>query len=127
MSVEFPNLRLTDVRRSYEEGHPEACQEAVRSWYQDLRTVWERALDEVVLGPVNVRGRLELRPSNLKVFVRFTETDDQEFQTAYKRCGDRGSHDPSTEFNRPLHPISELEDDLEVLRRWCDRVRRYAR
>ena len=87
--------------------------------------MWERALEEVVVGPVLVRGRLELRSSNLKVFVRFTDTDDQEFQTAFTRCGDRGSHDRSSELNRPLPPMSELEDDLESLRRWHKRVRQY--
>ncbi|MYA84380.1 MAG: hypothetical protein F4Y12_02230 [Acidimicrobiaceae bacterium] len=119
------NRRLADVRRVCSEGDPEACQEAVRSWYQDLRLVWERALEEVVLGPVQVRGRLELRASNLKVLVRFNETDDQEFQTAFTRCGDRGSHDRSSELNRPLPSMPELEEDLESLRRWHQRVRRY--
>lgn len=119
--------RLAQVRRMYTEGDPMTCQEAVRSWYQDLRLVWERALEEVVLGPVLVRGRLEIRPSNLKVFARFTEADDQEFQAAFTRCGDRGSHDRSSELNRPLPSPSELEDDLELLRVWHGRVRRYAR
>ena len=119
------NRRLADVRKARAKGDPGACQEVVRSWYQDLRLVWERALEEVVVGPVLVRGRLELRSSNLKVFVRFTETDDQEFQTAFTRCGDRGSHDRSSEFNRPLPPMSELEDDLDSLRRWHKRVRQY--
>ena len=119
------NRRLADVRQARAEGDPGACQEVVRSWYQDLRLVWERALEEVVVGPVLVRGRLELRSSNLKVFVRFTDTDDQEFQTAFTRCGDRGSHDRSSELNRPLPPMSELEDDLESLRRWHKRVRQY--
>ena len=121
------NQRLAQIRRIYAEGDPTACQEAVRSWYQDLRLVWERALEEVVVGPVLVRGRLELRPSNLKVFVRFTDVDDQEFQSAFTRCGDRGSHDRSSELNRPLPSVSELNDDLQFLSRWHDRVRRYAR
>ena len=121
------NQRLAQIRRVYDEGDPTACHEAVRSWYQDLRLVWERALEEVVVGPVLVRGRLELRPSNLKVFVRFTDVDDQEFQSAFTRCGDRGSHDRSSELNRPLPSVSELNEDLELLRSWHDRVRRYAR
>ncbi len=120
------NRRLADVRRTYDDGDPAECQEAARSWYQDLRVVWERALEEVVLGPVLVRGRLELRPTNLKVFVRFSESDDQEFQAAFTRCGDRGSHDRSSELNRPLPPIAELEVDLEALRQWHKRVRRYV-
>ena len=120
------NRNLAKVRQAYSEGDPSVCQEAVRSWYQDLRLIWERALEEVVIGPVLVRGRLELRPSNLKVMARFTEADDQEFQNAFTRCGERGSHDRSSELNRPLPPVTELEGDLEALRNWHKRIRRYA-
>ena len=118
--------RLAQVRATYEQGDPRESHEAARSWYQDLRLVWERALEEVVLAPVLVRGRLEMRPSNLTVLAQITETDDREFQTAFTRCGDRGSHDRSSELNRPLPPISELEEDLQCLRTWHKRVRRYA-
>ncbi len=125
--------RLNDLERGiarlriiYAEGDPEASHKEARTWYQNLRLVWERALEEVVVGPVQVRGRLELRPGNLKVVARFTESDNQEFQTAFTHCGDRGSHDRSSELNRPLPEISELEEDLQCLRTWHKRVRGYA-
>lgn len=118
--------RLAEVRRVLDEGDPQRCQEEIRSWYQDLRTVWERALEEVVLAPVQARGKLELRPSNLKVLARFTDSDNREFQEAFTRCGDRGSHDRSPQLNRPRPPITELEEDIAVLRSWHKRVRQYA-
>ena len=118
--------RLAEMRRLHRYQDPAEREQAVRSWYQDLRVVWERALEEVVLGPVQRRGELELRPSNLKVFTRFTDTDDREFQAAFTRCGERGSHDPSSELNRSLPDLAELEDDLDLLRNWHTRVRRYA-
>ena len=118
--------KIAQLRPIYDEGNPVASHEAARSWYQDLRLVWERAIEEVVLGPVQVRGRLEMRPTNLKVIAKFTAIDNQEFQTAFTRCGDRGSHDRSSELNRPLPTISELEEDLECLRTWHKRVRGYA-
>ena len=117
--------RLAGLKRAFDQEGPRECHDKVRSWYQDLRTVWERALEEVVLGPVQVRGRLELRPSNLKVLARFSDDDDQEFQHAFTRCGDRGSHDRSSELNRPLPPIKELEEDLDSIRIWHKRVRQY--
>lgn len=117
--------RLSEVRKIYADDDPAARQEAARSWYQDLRVVWERALEEVVIGPVSIRGKLELRPSNLKVLAQFTEIDNQEFQAAFTRCGDRGSHDASPELNRPLPRIEEMEEDLELVRTWHRRVRKY--
>ena len=119
--------KIAELRSIYDEGNPVTSHDAARSWYQDLRLVWERALEEVVLGPVQVRGRLEMRPTNLIVLAKFTETDNQEFQTAFTRCGDRGSHDRSSELNRPLPTIPELEEDLECLRTWHKRVRGYAK
>ena len=119
--------KIAQLRSIYAEGDPMASHDAARSWYQDLRLVWERAIEEVVIGPVQVRGRLEMRPTNLKVLAQFTETDNQEFQAAFTRCGDRGSHDRSSELNRPLPQISELKEDLECLGTWHKRVRRYAR
>ncbi|WP_419845520.1 AAA family ATPase [Candidatus Poriferisocius sp.] len=118
---------IANLRSVYAEGDPEVSHKEARSWYQDLRLVWERALEEVVIGPVQVRGRLEIRPTNLKVVAQFTESDNQEFQTAFTRCGDRGSHDRSSELNRPLPEISELEEDLNRLRTWHKRVRGYAK
>ena len=124
--VDSLSQRLAAIRRARSCQDPTEQEQAVRSWYQDLRVVWERALEEVVLGPVQRRGELELRPSNLKVFARFTDTDNRDFQAAFTRCGERGSHDPSSELNRPLPDLSELEGDLILLRDWHTRVRRYA-
>ena len=124
--IDEMSQQLVRVRQGYRKDDPEELQSAVRSWYQDLRTVGERALEEVLIGRVSSRGQLELRPSNLGVFVEFTKEDNQEFQTAYKRCGDRGSHDASTALNRPTPPLSELESDLNVLIRWHKRVRQYG-
>lgn len=118
--------RLADVRLVLNDGDPDAQHAAVRSWYQDLRLVWERTLEEVVIGPVLVRGRLELRPTNVKVLVRITEQDDAELQAGFTRCGDRGSHDRSSEFNRPVPSVVELEQDLDALRVWHRRVKGYA-
>ena len=120
------NARVPEIRLLLDGDDPDAARRGVRSWYQDLRLVWERAIWEAVLHPVVVRGRLEeVRPTNLRVLAQFTEDDNQEIQTAFTRCGDRGSHDRSSEFNRPLPAISELEYDLDGLREWHARVRRY--
>lgn len=97
----------------------------IRHWYQDLRMVWERSLEEAVLDKVTARSRLELRPSGLEGLAQITEDDNREFQAAFTRCGDRGSHDRSTQLNRPTPPIEELREDLVTLRTWNKRVKAY--
>lgn len=61
-----------------------------RHWYQDLRTVWERCLEEAVIEKVTNRSRLEVRPRGLEALVHLSEEDNRECQAAFTRCGDRG-------------------------------------
>lgn len=103
----------------------ERLRDDIRHWYQDLRLVWERSLEEAVLDKVTARSRLELRPSGLVCLAQITDDDNREFQAAFTRCGDRGSHDRSTQLNRPLPPIEELREDLVTLRTWHRRVKAY--
>ena len=97
----------------------------IRHWYQDMRLVWERSLEEAVLDKVTARSRLELRPSELEGLCQITEDDNREFQAAFTRCGDRGSHDRSTQLNRHIPPLEELRVDVVTLRTWNKRVKAY--
>ena len=118
--------RLAKIRKSGISDSPESYSSEIRNWYQDLRLTWERAVEEVVAGPVVARGKLEIQPRGLQTIARFTDQDNEIFQAAFTRCGDRGSHDRSPELNRPVPPVEELEEDLETLRVWYDRVRKYG-
>lgn len=106
-------------------GDSERQRDDIRHWYQDLRLAWERSLEESVLDKITARSRLELRPSGLEGIAQITEDDNREFQAAFTRCGDRGSHDRSTQLNRPTPPIEELREDLVTLRNWNKRVKAY--
>lgn len=55
----------------------------IRHWYQDLRMVWERSLEEAVLDKITARSRLELRPSGLEGLAQITDDDNREFQAAF--------------------------------------------
>ena len=118
--------RIAILRKTFNQNNLEAYEEGVRSWYQDLRLVWELAMEEVLLGPVQTRGSLELRPGNLKMLVQYTQEDDRTFQSAFTRCGDRGSHVPSSQLNRSVPEISDLEAELVTLKGWCRKINTYA-
>jgi len=118
--------KLAEVRRALD-GDPERYSELVRSWYQDLRLVWERMIEETVVGRVLNRGELQIRPQYVQGLVNFDETDWLELDAAFTRCGEMGSHDQSPYLNRPIAQIVELEQDLEVARSWHGRVKGYFR
>ncbi len=71
------------------------------------------------------RTKLELRPGGLRALARITDEDNRLYQAAFTRCGDRGSHDRSTQLNRAVPSIQELIDDLDALRTWHLRVKAY--
>jgi hypothetical protein len=116
--------QLAAIRR-VENGEPHEYERLARSWYQDLRTVWERMIEEYVVGRVLDRGQLEIRSAGFGVLVQIDETDNLELDTAFKRCGEMGSHDPSEYLNRPAPLVEELEEDLRNARVWGKRVKRY--
>lgn len=104
---------------------PDERASKIRHWYQDLRLLWERSLEEAVIDKVTNRIKLELRPGGLKSLVQITNEDNRIYQAAFTRCGDRGSHDRSTQLNRTVPSIEELREDLESLRTWHKRVKAY--
>ena len=119
------NQRIAQIRRTVDTVDPETLAHELRSWYQDLRLAWERAIEDVVVGRVMARGKLEFRPLGLKAIAKFTEEDDRVFEAAFVRCGDRGSHDRSPVLGRTAATFEEMEEDLQTLDTWYERVRKY--
>ncbi len=118
--------KLAEVRQA-DGGDPGRYDELVREWYSDLRDVWERMIEETLVGRVLDRGELQIRPLSARGLVQFDDTDLAELNAAFTRCGEMGSHDQSQYLNRATVRIEELEQDLDVARVWHQRVKDYFR
>ncbi len=72
------------------------------------------------------RGKLEVRPTMMKVIARITEQDNKEFQESYGRCSKwLKRHDKDQALNYVAPPLVDLESELALVKAWFERVRKY--
>ncbi|GAB3434978.1 hypothetical protein GCM10027569_86540 [Flindersiella endophytica] len=70
--------------------------------------------------------RSELRLKQLRTLSRFTPDDDREYQTGYGRCSTWARrHDKDPEFNYVPRDVREMEQALEDIKTWYNRIRTY--
>lgn len=62
----------------------------------------------------------------LKLFVQINEGDNKEFQESYSRISRWARrHDKSLDTNFVPPEVDELSRELELVKAWFDRVRKY--
>lgn len=98
----------------------------VATWAGKLSETWERIFSQEVVGPILAEGGLEVRPNMVKILVRFSDTDEKEFQASYSRVSQWAKrHDKSAMVNYVAPEISTLEKELARVDEWFKRVRGY--
>lgn len=114
---------LDRARRLHGEGSPE-YEVVVHNFYKLLRTTWERAVEETLLGPILTRYSTEIHPVPVERLSGFGEQDAQEFTDGYSRASTFGEmHDESPGADLPLPGPDQLGDDLSRLKEWNKRVK----
>ena len=92
--------------------------------YNDLRTTWERALEDVAFFRVIQRHRDYIDTKHLKKATVLTEADCDRFNVGFKKCCEIvDSHDPSRTRNAGVPSPSELLKDIKLLRDWEEGIR----
>jgi len=98
----------------------------IGSWAGRLSETWERFVSQEIAGQLFDRGTEEVRPTMLKVLVKFDEADDKSFQEAYKRVSRWATrHDKSSALNYVAPSFDEMSDELDTAKGWFDRIRKY--
>ena len=93
------------------------------SVYAQLRTTWERAIEEVLLNQVVLRFRPGIETQRLKKIADIS-TDDLEIieKGMTKSSKWEGGHDQATAMNEHLPAPDELKQDLDMLENWVAAV-----
>ena len=118
---------LARIKREKEKWDSETYEREVAEWAGKLSETWERIINLDVVYQVVDRGTSEIRPRMFRLLVQITEDDDRELQQSYGRCSQWARrHDKSPDVNYVAPDVSDMEDELEAVRQWHDRVRRYA-
>lgn len=112
------------ARKLAQEGAPE-MEGVVRDFYKRLRTMWERAVEESLLGPIVTRYSTEIHATPVVRLAGFTKEDADQLESGFSKASDLGEmHDESPAVNLHLPGPDEMAEDLARLREWSDRMRK---
>jgi energy-coupling factor transporter ATP-binding protein EcfA2 len=119
---------LVWIKKSSSDWDETRYEKETASWAGGLSETWERIFRLEVVGPILAEGGFEVRPKMMKMLVRFTDTDDKEFQGSYSRVSLwTKRHDKSSAVNYVAPEIRDLEEELKRVEEWFNRVKGYKK
>lgn len=113
---------LGNVRICHDRGNQARWAGEVDQFYKQLRTCWERAVEEV-LSPVLRRLSRNVSTGGLVELTILTEADCTEMREAYGRCS-VGLHSQPVELNPSLPTPEAIMDEIDLVERWIRDIRR---
>jgi energy-coupling factor transporter ATP-binding protein EcfA2 len=117
---------LADLKKKSEDLSQDEYEEACATWAGKLSQTWERIISMEIVDPIFTPVEHEVRPRMIRVLAQITEDDDKEFQESYGKCSLWAPrHDKSQAFNYVAPDVHELEAELERVKTWHERVRKY--
>lgn len=124
--IDSLTTKLASIRKNQSTLDEEEYTHRVREWAGELSETWERALNLEIVNRVVDRGTNQVKPLMLKILPKFNQVDHDDFQNGCARASSWAPrHDNAPEENFQAPSVDELEPELERLRTWHDRVKRY--
>jgi len=114
--------RLNNEKIHYELGNQELWERTVRSLQEQLRTTWERAVEEA-LAPVFKRLSHKVNTPGLSKVTVITIADCETMRAAYGRCSAL-LHSEAEGLNKPLPAPGKIEVEITAMRDWVTDVKR---
>lgn len=112
----FPKLAVSDSP---------AYEAEVRTFYDRLRTTWERAVEEILFNGAIRRFGREVQTQRLKNLHRLTEKHVVDLEAGMSRASEWvQAHDHAPDLGLPAPAPSEAMADLAALERWVKDVRK---
>lgn len=112
---------LSNVKIHYERGDQAKWLREVTSFQDQLRTTWERAVEEVV-GPVIRRLSRKVDTTGLIKLTVLTDGDCTTMREAFGRCSAL-LHSQPGEINPRIPAPSVIQTEIETLERWIANIR----
>jgi energy-coupling factor transporter ATP-binding protein EcfA2 len=121
--IEQQLARLTKERADYGQ---DDWDKAVGSWAGDLSELWESCVNTEILDEVFDRGTAEVRVMKFRILAAVTREDDREFQAGYGACSTWARrHNKAQETNYVPPEPDEMKAEVERIREWQKRVKKY--
>lgn len=116
--------RAKKAKELYDNDEEDKYNDEAGDIYSDLRTSWERTLEEIVFARVVQRHRDYIDPHDLRKVTVLDDTDCDTFRDGYKRCCEiTDAHDKSKGRNASAPPPVEMAQDIWVLKGWVATLR----
>jgi len=112
--------RLDNERIHYDRGNQAEWETTVRSLQEQLRTSWERAVEEA-LGPVLRRLSNKVQTAGLVKLTAITVKDCEEVRDAFGRCSAL-LHSEARGLNTPLPSPDKVQAEISALKTWVESV-----
>ncbi len=119
--IEAMQNRLDNERVLHERGDQGAWETSVRSLQEQLRTTWERAVEEAV-GHVVKRLGNKVSTGGLAKLTAITLDDCKSMRAAFGRCSEL-LHSEAVGLNKPLPHPDKIQAEITVLKEWVESVR----
>jgi len=128
VSARLGDLRgeLARIKRDSAGWDDKTYDDAVAVWAGNLSETWERIFSQEIVGAILAEGGLEVRPKMVKMLARFSEDDRREFDCSYGRASQWAKrHDKSVAVNYVTPDVAVLEEELDLVKGWFERMKRY--
>ena len=112
--------RLDNEQVHHQQGNPAAWETTVRGLQEQLRTTWERAVEEVV-SPVLRRLGNKVATVGLAKMTAITMADCQAMRAAFGRCSEL-LHSEAAALNKPLPTPAKVQAEITALKHWVESI-----
>ncbi len=113
--------QLDNQKIQHENGDQAAWYQIVRSLQEQLRTSWERAVEEV-LGPVFKRLSNKVNTPGLAKVTAVTIEDCAVMRKAFGRCSEL-LHSQAEALNSPLPKPEKIQTEIDALKDWFEDIK----
>lgn len=116
--IQAMQKQLTNQKVQFEQGDKATWYLTVRSLQEQLRTTWERAVEDMV-APVLRRLSNKVSTHGLAKLTAVTLQDCETMRKAYGRCSEL-LHSEADALNSPLPEPERIEAEIAFLQNWYD-------
>ena len=121
LQVELDRIKKDQTNMSADD-----YERATGDWAGKLSETWERIVRSEVAFKLVDRGTTEVRPKMFRIVAKITDADNTDFQTGYGSTSKWARrHDKSEETNYVPPTVDEMQDELDRIKTWRDRVGKY--
>lgn len=120
--IESMQKQLTNQIIQHQRGEQEAWYKTVRSLQEQLRTTWERSVEEAV-APVIKRLANKVDTKGLSKLTAITIEDCEVMRKAYGRCSAL-LHSSAEVLNPPLPSPTIIQNEIDALRQWVSDIKK---